>query len=34
MLPVTHGVAFTRLQVLLYTVLLVAGDAHALPDAA
>jgi protoheme IX farnesyltransferase len=24
MLPVTHGVAFTRLQVLLYTVLLVA----------
>ena len=24
MLPVTHGVAFTRLQVLLYTVLLIA----------
>jgi protoheme IX farnesyltransferase len=24
MLPVTHGVAFTRLQVLLYTVLLTA----------
>jgi protoheme IX farnesyltransferase len=24
MLPVTHGVAFTRLQVLLYTLLLVA----------
>jgi len=23
MLPVTHGVAFTRLQILLYTVLLV-----------
>ena len=24
MLPVTHGVAFTRLQVLLYTILLIA----------
>ncbi len=30
MLPVTHGVAFTRLHVLLYTIILVAGDAAAL----
>ena len=29
MLPVTHGVAFTRLQVLLYTVLLMAVTLHA-----
>jgi protoheme IX farnesyltransferase len=27
MLPVTHGVAFTRLQVLLYTIILVAVTA-------
>ena len=29
MLPVTHGVEFTRLQILLYTVLLVDRDAAA-----
>ncbi len=34
MLPVTHGVDYTRLQVLLYTVLLVRGDADAVPDRA
>ena len=33
MLPVTHGVAYTRLQVLLYTVLLVLVTLHALPHA-
>jgi len=27
MLPVTHGIAFTRLQVLLYTIILVAATA-------
>ena len=27
MLPVTHGIAFTRLQVLLYTIILVAVTA-------
>ena len=30
MLPVTHGVEFTRLHVLLYTVILVTGHAAAL----
>ena len=33
MLPVTHGVEFTRLHVLLYTVLLVVRDAAAVSDA-
>jgi heme O synthase-like polyprenyltransferase len=33
MLPVTHGEAFTRLQLLLYTLLLTAVDAAALRTA-
>ena len=32
MLPVTHGVEFTRLHVLLYTVMLCAGHAAAVHD--
>ena len=32
MLPVTHGVEFTRLHVLLYTVMLCRGDAAAVHD--
>jgi protoheme IX farnesyltransferase len=32
MLPVTHGVAFTRLHILLYTILVVSGHLVAVFD--